>query len=440
MASLRRLRRRLAAQEGSLLIEVLVSAAVLLTVSAGVVLVLQVSHAQSAIQRAKAIATDVAQSKLDVLRSEAYNSLRPLNTSEEVTQGGITFTVVSTATPVSQTGAPTGCDNARARDYMNLRTTVTWPKMGTRKPVVLQTMIAAPLGTGGGLVVSVKGAAGQAVPGIPIQLGPGGGSATTDASGCARWDAVSAGSGYGLTASVPGYVQPNGEQDVSITGITIAAEETTEKSFAYDRGGAVRVRFLQRTPGSTNASPVQAAAKPQHLTLSASDRIVRPIDAVAGSTADLQATGVAGLFYPWPSTAYAVYADTCSAAQPPASAPAAGRPTTLIPAGATAPSATTALDLQLPSLNVEVTNGNAATTRVHVRTACGTVYPDRTIRSDGLLVNPGLPYGSNFDVCVVDGTRRRSVRVNNTSWNAPSTTSATEISLPTSGGTCPFTP
>ena len=157
MASLRRLRRRLASEGGSLLIEVLVSASILLTVSAGVVLVLMTSHAQSALQRSKALATDVAQTKLDGLRAIGYNDLRPLSETTTVTEGGIDFTVVSTATPVSQTDAPTGCLTSRARDYMSLKTTVTWAEMGPRKPVVLQTMVAAPIGAGGGLVVSVTG-------------------------------------------------------------------------------------------------------------------------------------------------------------------------------------------------------------------------------------------------------------------------------------------
>src|SRR6185312_7091555 len=123
------------------------------------------------------------------------------------------------------------------------------------KPVVLQTMVAAPIGAGGGLIVSVSGAQGQAVAGIPVALSSGGGSSTTDANGCARWDAVAAGSGYALTASVPCYVQPNGAQDVNITGVNVAAEQTAQKSFAYDRGGSVRLQFRQKTtavPGGTD--------------------------------------------------------------------------------------------------------------------------------------------------------------------------------------------
>jgi hypothetical protein len=306
--------------------------------------------------------------------------------------------------------------------------------MGARKPVVLQTMVAAPVGAGGGLVVSVTGAAGQGVPGIPLLLSSGGGSATTDASGCARWDAVAAGSGYGLTASVNGYVQPNGEQDVNITGVNIDAENTATKSFAYDRGGAVRVRFRQKTTDNTGGVNVDAGFLPADVSLAASDTITKPVVPVGGATSDLQATGVAGLFYPYPLTSYAVYADTCAAAKPPTSAPQASA---LIPAGGTAPSATTAIDLQLANLNVKVANATGST-RVWVKTACGTIYGNRTLLANGTLRNPGLPYGKDFQVCAVDGAKKASLTLDNTSYSAPNASSATAITLPNSGGSCPF--
>jgi Tfp pilus assembly protein PilV len=441
MATFRRLRRRLSSEEGSLLIEVLVSAAILLTVSAGVVLALQTAQAQTALQRSKALATDVAQTKLDQLRSVAYNDLRPLNTTDTVTEGGMQFTVVSTAGAVSQSSAPTGCSSSRARDYMNLRTTVTWAEMGKRKPVVLQTMIAAPVGVGGGLVVSVQGAQGQDVAGIPLSLASGSvsaGNATTDASGCARWDAVSAGSGYALTGAVTGYVQPNGENAVNITGINIAAEETSEKSFAYDRGGAVRVRFRQKRSGTTDTIVnVDPGFIPQDLSLSATDTITRPLVA-AGTAGDAGATGVAGLFYPYPSTAYSIYADSCPSAKPSGTLPTGAAPSTLITAGGTMPSATTATDLLLPNLNIKVASGSTSTTKVNVLTACGTLYKDLTINSSGYLVNPGLPYGTGFKVCVIDGTKKVSASsVSNTSYDRPGFTTATTLTLPSSGGTCP---
>lgn len=413
-----------------MLIEVLVSASILLTVSTGVVLVLITSHAQSSLQRSKALATDVAQTKLDTLRAVGYNNLRPLNESTTVTEGGVAFTVVSTATPVAQADAPTGCTNSRARDYVALKTTVTWANMGARKPVVLETMVAAPVGAGGGLVVSVSGAQGQPVAGIPISLDPSGGGASTDATGCARWDAVAAGSGYGLTTSVPGYVQPNGEQAVNISGLTIAAEQTAQKSFAYDRGGNLRVRFRQRTTATPGVSNVEVASVPKSVTLTTSDTIVRTVDADAVNAG----YGVPqGLLYPYPSTAYGVYADTCTAAKPSASSPAASQ---LVPAGGVA-----AVDLQLPSLNVKVTSGNPTSTKVAVKTACGTIVGPLQILADGSLKNPGLPYGTGFTVCAVDGTKRAvATGVSNTNYtNAPLVTTPTTLSLATSGGSCPFT-
>ena len=430
MASLRRLRRRLASEGGSLLVEVLVSASILLTVGAGVVLVLMTSDAQSSLQRSKALATDVAQNKLDALRAIGYNDLRPLSETVTVNEGGVDFTVVSTATPVAQTDAPTGCLTSRARDYMSLKASVTWAEMGTRKPVVLQTKVAAPIGAGGGLVVSVTGALGQAVPNIPITLSSGGGAASTDATGCARWDAVSAGSGYSLSASVPGYVQPNGQQDVNITGLNIAAEETAQKSFAYDRGGSVRLQFLQKTVAAPLGTPVDADALPADVVLAASNSITKPVTPVSG------AVGSAGLFYPYPATAYSVYADNCTAAKPAATAPVT---TTLITAGGTMPTATTSLPLQLPNLNVRVVNGNTGTTKIWVKTACGTIIGPRAIVADGTMKNPGLPYGTGFTVCAVDGSKKVSRTVDNTTYTAPSATTTNILTVPlVNGGTCPF--
>jgi hypothetical protein len=413
MASLRRLRRRLASEEGSFLIEALVTASILLVVAAGVTLALQTAHAQSGLQRTKAIATDVAQNKLDELRSRQYNELRALLYTPEsipVEEGGQVFNVVSTLSTVPQTGAPSGCNNQRARDYMSIKTTVTWTKMGGRKPVVLDTLVAAPVGVGGGLVVTVTGGAGQGVGNIPLSLKAGAGTASTDASGCARWDAVSAGTGYSLEASVPGYVQPNGVQDVVVNPISIVAEETAQASIAYDRGGSVNVTFRQRTPGSSAYSAVANPSSMKAISLSnASATVTKPVVNTTGTT------GASGLYYPFPS-AYAVYADVCSAAKP------ATTPSVTIPAGGAVPAT-----VDLPSLDVKVANsgGIPTDTVVRVKTACGTVYEGLAVNTTGtyagLLVNPGLPYGDDFQVCASSASTGRRVRatVDNKTYGAP---------------------
>ena len=442
MALLHRLRRRLASEQGSFLIEALVTAAILLTAGAGVVLALQTAHAQTGLQRAKAVATDVAQTKLDELRSRAYNTLRPLNETATVTQDGITFTVVSTATPVAQTGAPSGCNNQRARDYMSLKTTVTWPKMGTRRPVVLDTLIAAPVGAGGGLVVSVTGGAGQGVQGIPLALSSGGGSATTDSGGCARWDAVSAGTGYALTTSVNGYVEPDGTQDVSITGINIVAEDTAQESFAYDLGGTVAVRFQQRLASSTSPSDVPNALIPSGVTLTNGSL---PAGVTKAFTSISGATGTAGLFYPFPSS-YGISVDSCTAAQPTGTGlPTAAYPSVTVPRGGSV-----STTLELPSLNLRLTNNGTTTLPsdivVRIQTACGTIITNRTIdTTTRTLANPGLPWGSGYDVCVSSASANRRARtgtsgMDNKTYAAPGGTGVTTLDMtaPTLSNACPF--
>ena len=121
-------------------------------------LALQTAHAQSGMQRSKALATDVAQNKLDELRSRKYNDLRsssPHPRPPRSPRAAMDFTVVSALAHGVADRRADGCSNQRARDYMSLKTTVTWAEMGDRKPVVLDTLVAAPVGAGGGLVVSV---------------------------------------------------------------------------------------------------------------------------------------------------------------------------------------------------------------------------------------------------------------------------------------------
>jgi hypothetical protein len=43
----------------------------------------------------------------------------------------------------------------------------------------------------------------------------------------------------------------------------------------------------------------------------------------------------------------------------------------------------------------------------------------------GILVNPGLPYGTGFQVCAVDGGRRARATVDNTTYAAPTGSAAT---------------
>ena len=250
-------------------------------------------------QRSKALAADVAQTKLDQLRSVAYNDLRPLNTTDTVTEGGIPFTVVSTASAVSQTSAPTGCSNSRARDYVGPEEPGDVGRDGRAQAGRAADVDRGPRrGRRWSRGQRERAAQGQNVPNIPLSLASGSvsaGNATTDASGCARWDAVNAGSGYALTGAVPGYVQPNGENAVSITGINIAAEDAAEKSFAYDRGGAVRVRFRQKRSDSDTIVNVDPGFIPHDL--SGCRRATRSPSrsSAVGTSGDAGATGVASL-------------------------------------------------------------------------------------------------------------------------------------------------
>ncbi len=114
-------------------------------------------------------------------------------------------------------------------------------------------------------------------------------------------------------------------------------------------------------------------------------------------------------------------------------------PSITVQAGVQSPRA----DLTLPSLNVKVTNNGSATlpadTRVRVKTACGTIIEDLTLRAgNGTLTNPGLPYGDNFQVCATTSGRSARATVNNTSYAAPTGATTLNMTTTTSSNRCWF--
>jgi hypothetical protein len=56
-----------------------------------------------------------------------------------------------------------------------------------------------------------------------------------------------------------------------------------------------------------------------------------------------------------------------------------------------------------------------------VTTGCGTVY-HRTTIAGGWIDDPGFPIGSNFEICVSDGTHSHAVMRDNLDYNEASFT------------------
>jgi len=437
-------------EEGSLLVEVVVTAALLVTLGLGLLLALDTASARSAEARLRAQALAVAQSELDLLRTRPYNDLRTLSAAPRtVTNAGREFTVTTALRAVTQADAPAGCSVRRSRDALEATIAVGWASLGAREPVRLTTVVSAPVGAGGGLVATVRDAADAPVAGLPVTLaGAGGTAVSTDAAGCARWDNLAARTDHTIVLGRPGWVSPQGEEQVART-LTVGPEAMSTTAFAYDRAGAVQLRFraLRREPRTGLVSTV-ASRPPQIAFDNASvDPVVRlprwgePLVAAAGATA----AGIeVGALFPFPATGYAVFAGACEAARPPQGAPALE---VLVPRGEVARSGTQAHELRLPSLDLRVTNGGApvpAGTTLEIR-SCGAPWdPGRPVAADGTLSDPGVPYG-RVGLCVTapgpgggeDGEATATVRQ---AWREVDVTAAGEPPLTTlalGGARCP---
>ena len=261
-----RLARVLREDDGFGLIEVLVSAVMVVIVATATLNLIDRTNQASASSRSRVVASNLAHAALNNMRSLTFSNLQDYSDTSTVTQGHVTYTVASQATWTTDTGATLNCSSSGAyAPYLKVISTVTWPNMGNIKPITA-TSLVTPRATdvysgAGSLVVSVKNAAGQPVPGADVTVQ--GTTLTTDAAGCAIYHFLTAGSST-VTWSKSGLIAPNGQAvgtaDVSITNNTIAsitplldtaASATT--TFKRDASGFPAVNWIsgQATTGGT---------------------------------------------------------------------------------------------------------------------------------------------------------------------------------------------
>jgi hypothetical protein len=427
----RRLRARLGEEAGSMLIEVMVSSVILLLAGAGVLNLLDRGSQLSGQQRLLATAANVAQSEQERLRGYSVTSLSNLREIVPRTVNGTAFTVTSRTDWVDDASGDANCTTAAASaDYMKLTTTVTYPTMGTRKPVVLESVVSPPARafglTQGSLSVHVRDRLQNAVAGIGLNLGgPKTLSDTTSAAGCVLWGYLPAGSGYTITGSQAGYVQPDGSTAIARVPSAITGGATNDEYIDYDLAGGVRATFTtQRVAGGALTSTAPQKAMIANGTAGYTDKAFP----VTGDTLDSGLT-----LFPFPA-AYSIYAGTCVAAKP----PVLNVGTALALPGVTSSPAA----VQIPALNISVKNNgvNVASAVVKV-TSCATTTYSRLTTAAGLVDDPGFPYGS-VDVCVSNGLRKRVITgVANTTYPATAVTydvaSGSAGAGTTSTGACP---
>ncbi|MGB2711045.1 MAG: carboxypeptidase-like regulatory domain-containing protein [Conexibacter sp.] len=414
-------------QTGIGLIEVVVSALLVVLVSSGVYVGLDASSRTSGINKQRSLASGIAQQDQDRMRAMAVNELSNYRATTTTTIGAVTYSVASAASWVTDATGTASCTSANAKaNYLRISSAVTWPNMRIA-PVAIESVVAPPAGSfgtnQGSLAVQVRDRNGAGVAGVAVSLtGARNYTDTTNALGCVLWGYLPVGN-YTVALAKGGYVDPQGVATPSRQA-GVVGEATSTVAFDYDAGGRIEARY--ETWDGSAAVPANGSvftAVNSHLTV--------PL-APFGDGAP-HATYTSGLVFPF-GDPYGVYAGSCAGADP----QLYGQPIAL---AQVQPGVTASIAVREPPVNLRVMRG-ATPVQGAVVTLTGTgagcaALPVRTTGADGYLTDRAFPYGP-YDVCVqetVAGTPyKRTGSVANTAANG---VSATFDMASAPAGTCP---
>lgn len=432
--------RAVADERGMLLIEILVSAVTLVGMGLATFSVIDQAGNVSGMNRARSVATAIAQSDQDQMRQLPYQAL--LNRSEaprQVLIDGLSYTVTSTHQLIDDSVGTSDCSStSKSAKYLKLTTSVTAPAAKLNVPVVLETLRAPTLGTSGSGSVAIKleQGNGNGTVGVPVIAGPSAGA--TNNLGCAFVDQVPEGT-VAVSWSKAGYVNENGLTNVSST-VSVRTDQTSIVTGNYDLAGSAAVSFTNRR--IADPSTIVTADRSKWSSTSVVNQGITsvPVGKRRYSVATAANTMTADTLFPF-SNDYGFYAGNCDGNNPEAYVDGSG-----VSARITA-GATTNVAIDLPRIAITVRNGGTARTGYAVYAAPNTtaispnptstmsdctegIYrssasaaPAPAVTNSSGKTTIDLPYGI-WNVCVDNANagspRRYTVRYNNTPTGTPS--------------------
>lgn len=252
-----RLRRRLRAESGFTLIEVLVSALLVAFIATAAAKALVTTSHTSADQRLRSQADGLATQDQERLRGLADQQLESLSQSRNSTVDGTTFTVQSVATYLDTSGQ-TSCSSTAAA-YFKIASTVTWSEGFNPTPASIneESILSRPVT--GDLLTQVTDQTGAALSGVTISpTGPSTQTASTDGKGCVMFAGLTPGL-YTVNVSYPGYVDPNGNSAPSGTATvtTTGTAQPNNGAFRLGQAGSIVGTFETAYP---TAGPLNGQA------------------------------------------------------------------------------------------------------------------------------------------------------------------------------------
>lgn len=270
-------------EAGFALVEVMVSAVLLIILALSTLSVIDRAQSTSSNNRSRDVAAQLAQSEQDVIRQMPISALaggyHPADAPKQI--GQITYTVSSEADWVTDSGGAVTCSTSGRVAYLKSTSTVTWPGMGTIKPVTADAIVdpgVAALGPSkGALTVLLSKADGTGTPGITVTAG--GVSSVTDENGCAVLANLDAGP-QTLSYTAPGYVDKDANPSPS-KPVTIGAGTIAQASGLYDSAGVINTTIVDdSTPAKVATWPFVAM---DHAQRSTPTLFKTPIDATGSN-------------------------------------------------------------------------------------------------------------------------------------------------------------
>jgi hypothetical protein len=442
-----RARSRLASQDGVALMEVMISAAVLVLLVLGTLAAVDSVTGTAGANKARTIAATLAERDQEELRGLRTVELDDLNAlipgPRTVKVGNVNYTVTSDAEWITDVGgSDISCALESGRgSYLRITSTVTSPITGKKVKPVVMTSIVAPQPGSGQLAARVTNAQGLPVTSLPVEaVGPTSGTKTTNTAGCAVFGAVDSGA-YQIRLNATGWVDEEGNQLV-VKDTTVEGGSLTLVDLVYDRAATLTVNVHTKVGAAADQADNSYGVMAVHTGMQTGTRLFPENGAPPTPPATPVASHALTRLFPFP-TAYRVYSGRCEGADPFGFNPLY-YDTTPLAAPVLAPGEIRTISVLEPNTNITVRRSSVARSGAlvyayPVDAEC--VQTPRiflgTTNASGLLPNPGLPFG-DYTVCAQWTSGSSTWRANGTLQNRTAAgAAATTLNIPTSGtSTC----
>jgi prepilin-type N-terminal cleavage/methylation domain-containing protein len=251
-------------ESGFALIEVIVSAAVLAIIALAVLAGIDGAQRSTGREKARSVAAALAEQEQETLRSQQFDTLVGYAlagaSSHAVPLDGINYTITNeVAWQVDSASGQNQCTSSSSdASYLRVTSTVTSTVVGTKvKPVTVTSLVAPSIqysASHGSLGIKVVDRNAAGVSGIVVSTGGKGSySGTTNSDGCVLFSNIPIGT-YTASVNTGGYVDPDGNQQVTLQDQEVVSGSVTVGSITYDRAGSVSATVQTYPPQAANTS------------------------------------------------------------------------------------------------------------------------------------------------------------------------------------------